>query len=88
MPVLLIHKLTEEKYNMILNSGMFWEFYPDLSGIYEQDRYKIQCKNFNRYKGIKKPKCNNSNPCYACRMKYKITHNTIKNNETSATDRN
>jgi hypothetical protein len=33
---------TEEKakkaYDMLLKSGMFWEMYPELTGIYEEDQ--------------------------------------------------
>ena len=44
------------EYNDILNSGMFWEFYPNLTGNWESDKdfwaveYKQICK---RRKGNK-----------------------------------
>jgi hypothetical protein len=28
---------TEENYNKLLNSGMFWEFHPELTGTWEVD---------------------------------------------------
>lgn len=32
------HIKTEENYNKLLKSGMFWEFYPELSGEWEKDK--------------------------------------------------
>lgn len=32
---------TEERYNKLLNSGMFWEFYPELTGRWEVDKKLI-----------------------------------------------
>lgn len=32
---------TEENYNKLLNSGMFWEFYPELTGRWEVDKKLI-----------------------------------------------
>lgn len=29
---------TEEEYLKLLNSGMFWEWYPEATGIYEIDK--------------------------------------------------
>lgn len=31
-------EILKESYNNVLNSGMFWEFHPELSGEYEKDR--------------------------------------------------
>ena len=31
----------EENYNKILNSGMFWEFYPELTGQWNIDKKLI-----------------------------------------------
>ena len=31
-----------DNYNKLLNSGMFWEFYPELSGNWEIDKIKIR----------------------------------------------
>lgn len=28
---------TKEEYNTLLNSGMFWELYPEATGIYYKD---------------------------------------------------
>lgn len=32
---------TEENYNSLKCSGMFWEFYPELSGVWEEDKLLI-----------------------------------------------
>ena len=32
-----IKDFTEEEYLTLLNSGMFWELYPEATGIYEKD---------------------------------------------------
>jgi hypothetical protein len=29
--------ISREEYFKILNSGMFWEWFPEASGIYEED---------------------------------------------------
>ena len=31
----------KEEYDGLLKSGMFWEFHPELSGDWEQDKFKI-----------------------------------------------
>lgn len=31
-------EILKENYNKVLNSGMFWEFYPELTGEYEKDK--------------------------------------------------
>lgn len=28
----------EEEYKALKSSGMFWEFYPELSGVWEEDK--------------------------------------------------
>lgn len=33
---------TEEGYNKLLATGMFYEFYPELSGVWERDREVLQ----------------------------------------------
>lgn len=33
----------ENDYNKLLASGMFWEFYPELSGVWELDKIVIFC---------------------------------------------
>ena len=38
------------EYDFLLRSGMFWEFYPDLTGDYEQDK-DAWTEEFNRLKG-------------------------------------
>lgn len=49
-------KKSEIEYNQLLKSGMFYEFYPQLTGIYEQDKkewekiYKDLIKNRKKYK--------------------------------------
>lgn len=30
-------KYLKEQYDKLLKSGMFWEFYPEMTGIYEID---------------------------------------------------
>lgn len=32
---------TEENYNSLLKSGMFWEFHPELTGNWETDKETI-----------------------------------------------
>lgn len=32
---------TKEAHQILLNSGMFWEFHPELSGEWEKDKYII-----------------------------------------------
>ena len=33
---------TEENYNLLKNSGMFWEFHPELSGEWVKDKEIIK----------------------------------------------
>ena len=33
-----IKDFTKEEYLKLLNSGMFWEWYPEATGIYETDK--------------------------------------------------
>lgn len=35
---------TKENYDKLLKSGMFWEFYPELSGDWSEDK-KLILKN-------------------------------------------
>jgi hypothetical protein len=35
------HIKTEEAHQILLNSGMFWEFHPELSGVWEKDKHII-----------------------------------------------
>ena len=28
----------EQEYNYLLSSGMFWEFFPELTGVWEKDK--------------------------------------------------
>lgn len=37
----------------------------------KEEALKIKCKNADKYKGIKPPKCNGGNPCLTCLAKYK-----------------
>lgn len=32
----------------------------------------LKCKNANRYKGLRAPKCNGGNPCVTCMAKYLV----------------
>ena len=32
---------TEKTYNILLKSGMFWEFHPELSGVWSDDKIII-----------------------------------------------
>lgn len=34
------------------------------------ERLKVKCKGADKYKGIRKPRCNNGNPCQTCLAKY------------------
>jgi len=38
---------------------------------------KVKCKNADRYKGIRKPTCNNGNPCETCLKRYAETQERI-----------
>lgn len=31
----------KKEYNLLLNSGMFWEFHPELTGQWDSDKYEI-----------------------------------------------
>ena len=31
----------KDEYDLLLKSGMFWEFYPDLTGDWEKDKSKF-----------------------------------------------
>ena len=42
-----LHTFTKEEYTKLLNSGMFWELYPEATGIYEKD---IQLSLDNKFK--------------------------------------
>ena len=35
---------TKEAYDLLLKSGMFWEFHPELSGNWEVDKIVISAK--------------------------------------------
>ena len=32
---------TEKEYNLLLNSGMFWVAYPELTGVWDKDKKVI-----------------------------------------------
>ena len=38
------------EYDFLLHSGMFWEFYPNLTGDYEKDKEEWK-EEFNKLKG-------------------------------------
>lgn len=38
------------------------------------ERLKVKCKSADKYKGIRKPRCNSGNPCQTCIKKYNDTH--------------
>lgn len=42
---LRINMTEKEKYNKLLKSGMFFEFYPDLTGNWEKDETKFKIIN-------------------------------------------
>ena len=42
-----LHKLSKREYTKLLNSGMFWELYPEATGIYEKD---VQLSLNNKFK--------------------------------------
>jgi hypothetical protein len=46
---------TEERYNKLLNSGMFWEFYPELTGRWEVDKKLILPDVVHSKTGLIKP---------------------------------
>lgn len=33
-----MNNLMKETYDKVLKSGMFWEFYPQLTGVWEEDK--------------------------------------------------
>lgn len=39
----------------------------------------FKCKNWRRYKAIRKPRCNNGKPCYHCREKYRTVQLVLRN---------
>ena len=42
-----------DSYNKLLKSGMFWEFYPQLTGDYEEDKdfwFEEYCEQMERIK--------------------------------------
>jgi hypothetical protein len=43
------HEL-ENEYHQLLKSGMFWEFYPELTGDFEKDK-----KDFGAYRALHRP---------------------------------
>lgn len=42
----------KKEYEQLLASGMFWEFYPELTGEWEKDEpyWKIICHQLNQYR--------------------------------------
>lgn len=46
---------TEENYNKLLNSGMFWEFYPELTGQWNIDKKLILPDVVSSKTGLIKP---------------------------------
>lgn len=40
----------EEEYQGLLKSGMFWEFYPELTGDYEKDKpiWKVEYRKLKK----------------------------------------
>ena len=43
-----LHDLTKQEYAQLLKSGMFWEFYPQATGIYEEDCSKGGWDSFHK----------------------------------------
>lgn len=41
-----ICEMTEQEYISLKSTGMFWEWYPEATGIYEQDKILSKNKNF------------------------------------------
>lgn len=41
-----ICEMTEQEYSSLKTTGMFWEWYPEATGIYEQDKALSQNKTF------------------------------------------
>ena len=37
-----IDGLIKEQYNKLLRSGMFWEFHPELTGVWEKDEAEFK----------------------------------------------
>jgi len=37
LDIKLLQNLSKEKYDKLLKSGMFWEYFPDATGIYFKD---------------------------------------------------
>ena len=38
----VLHNISLENYLKLVNSGMFWEWFPELTGIYKQDMELIK----------------------------------------------
>jgi N6-adenosine-specific RNA methylase IME4 len=43
---------TRKHYDMLLASGMFWEFHPELTGVWSEDRLLIQAEDVKKYNVI------------------------------------
>lgn len=43
---------TRESYDKLLHSGMFWEFHPELTGVWGEDRLLIHAEQPKKYKTI------------------------------------
>lgn len=43
-----LEDLTQEEYSQLLKSGMFWELYPQATGIYSQDCEKGEQDTFSK----------------------------------------
>lgn len=59
---------TKENYDLLLNSGMFWEFHPELEGDWEKDKeiIMLETRVFMAARG----KCGSS---------FNLTHEILKN---------
>lgn len=55
---------TEEKYTKLLNSGIFWEFHPELTGTWEVDEKLILPDVVESFYCNQDDGEYNNNPCY------------------------
>lgn len=70
------HIQTKEDYTKLLNSGMFWEFHPELSGNWQDDEMVIKNINYDTVLATVLPKWD----CDDCKH-YPCTHHDITNKD-------
>ena len=75
----MIQITNEDNYNKLLSSGMFWEFYPELTGEWEVDKKVILQKKLEDFYCNQDDGPYNNNPCAE---QCKICKNAQEMNET------